>query len=426
MNVNGNLDISQIGNLHFILELGHGRSLLDIKTSGMDHTGLLGNTLGEDLIKTYPVLMGLTIKGQTGFHINVMTDNMREWFLKGTLHSSVPLISLPALDLTISDLNMDLPFDLASPSCLWNSPQEEQEGTISIRDISWDKRSFKDIDLHPLFSLNRFRIKDPISLKIWGGKVSLANIRGEDIASQEASFYASIRIKGLNLENIFEGSGFLLPGILDGEILHMRYKMDRLDLDGSLDAEVLGGIVSASGLYMENPFNTARRFGGNIFWEGIQLEHLTQKIPIGKMSGVIRGFLTGLVIEYGQPSKFLFEVETVKRKGIKQKISVDAIKNLSLIGTGSSGVRTVLNSGLNRFFSYYPYSKIGLQCKLENDLFTLRGLIRKGGQEFLIRKGLFRGIDMVNQNPNNIIRFKDMKERINRIFQEREKAVRVN
>jgi hypothetical protein len=133
------------------------------------------------------------------------------------------------------------------------------------------------------------------------------------------------------------------------------------------------------------------------------------------MTGMIQGSLRNLEIEYGQPSRFVLDVESVKTEGVKQKISVDAVQNISILGTGSEGMTAVLSSGIKRFFKEYPYSRIGIQCTLENDKFSVRGKIHEGGTEYLVRRAFLRGIDVVNQNPQNEISFKDMQERIKRI-----------
>jgi hypothetical protein len=149
-------------------------------------------------------------------------------------------------------------------------------------------------------------------------------------------------------------------------------------------------------------------------FEGINLEKVTKKIKIGAMTGVVRGSLKNFEIEYGQPSYFILDVDSVKTKGIKQEISVDAINNISILGTGL-GFGGILNAGIRRFFSEYPYSRIGIQCTLKNDNFSIRGKIREGGKEYLVRRSFLRGVDVINQNPRNVISFKDMQERIRRI-----------
>ena len=83
-----------------------------------------------------------------------------------------------------------------------------------------------------------------------------------------------------------------------------------------------------------------------------------------------------------------------------------------------TGAATALDRGITRFFKYYPYSRIGIRCVLRNDQFTVRGTIHEGGTEYLVRRGFLRGVDVINQNPDNIISFKDMQERIGRLGRE--------
>jgi hypothetical protein len=52
---------------------------------------------------------------------------------------------------------------------------------------------------------------------------------------------------------------------------------------------------------------------------------------------------------------------------------------------------------------------------LINDQFSINGTIHDGGKEYLVRRGFLRGVDVVNQNPENVISFRDMAERIRRI-----------
>jgi hypothetical protein len=75
-----------------------------------------------------------------------------------------------------------------------------------------------------------------------------------------------------------------------------------------------------------------------------------------------------------------------------------------------------MNTWITQMFKKYPYSRIGLRSVLRNDQFSVRGTIFEGGKEYLVRRGLLRGVDVVNQNPENVISFRDMAERINRVW----------
>jgi hypothetical protein len=52
---------------------------------------------------------------------------------------------------------------------------------------------------------------------------------------------------------------------------------------------------------------------------------------------------------------------------------------------------------------------------LRNDRLTIRGTIHDGGKEYLVRRGFLRGVDVINQNPDNVISWRDLQERVGRI-----------
>jgi hypothetical protein len=184
--------------------------------------------------------------------------------------------------------------------------------------------------------------------------------------------------------------------------------------------------VEVTNLFSENLFSEARKVGFDLFFRDVDLEEVTRKVALGKMTGIIKGSIANFVMEHGQPACFFLDVESDPTKKVSQVISVDAVENLSILGTGSSAISAVLNSGMQRFFKEYPYSKIGLLCTLENDTFSVRGKIREGGQEYLVRRGWLRGIDVIIQNPDNSISFGDMAERIGRIFRTKQEPKKVS
>ena len=78
----------------------------------------------------------------------------------------------------------------------------------------------------------------------------------------------------------------------------------------------------------------------------------------------------------------------------------------------SSGIRTPMTP----FIKKYPYSKLGIYCKLKNDMFTLRGTAEEGSSRYLIKRGFLRGINVINHNPDIRIPWKNMVNRIRAII----------
>jgi hypothetical protein len=181
-----------------------------------------------------------------------------------------------------------------------------------------------------------------------------------------------------------------------------------------LKAEIFGGEIILSDLSGTGIFTAAPVFRVDTRFNALNLAELTTDTPFGKIEGILEGHVKGLDVAYGQPQRFDLLFETVKKKGIPQKISVKAVDNIARIGGGQSpfmGFTGLITS----FFKEFPYDKIGIRASLENDLFRINGTIREEGVEYLVRRAGLSGVNIVNQNPDNRIRFKDMVKRIKRV-----------
>ena len=129
---------------------------------------------------------------------------------------------------------------------------------------------------------------------------------------------------------------------------------------------------------------------------------------------MLKGHVKDLEIAFGQAQRFDLLLETVRKKGVPQKISVRAVDNIAFIGGGQSPFVGFAGS-LASLFRNFPYEQIGIRASLGNDVFRINGTIREGGMEYLVKRGGLSGVNVVNQNPDNRISFKDMVKRIKRV-----------
>jgi hypothetical protein len=169
---------------------------------------------------------------------------------------------------------------------------------------------------------------------------------------------------------------------------------------------------------VERPFSPGREIGADVIVERIDLERFSALLGVGRITGRLSGSMLDLRVAYGQPVAFHLKMESVPTKGVSQSVSLKAVESISLISTGSalSGMGI---SMMATFFREFPYEKIGFECGLKNDVFTVRGLIHEDGVEYLVKRRFFSGIDVVNGNPDNRIGFSDMLERAKRVTGER-------
>ena len=71
----------------------------------------------------------------------------------------------------------------------------------------------------------------------------------------------------------------------------------------------------------------------------------------------------------------------------KCRISQRAVQNLSSIGGTGGGVASALQTGFLRFFDTFRYARLGIACRLENDVCAMSGVEPAGGGGFYIVKG---------------------------------------
>jgi hypothetical protein len=143
---------------------------------------------------------------------------------------------------------------------------------------------------------------------------------------------------------------------------------------------------------------------------------LTGDTPFGRIDGTMNGYIRNLEIAGSQPQHFDMLLET-EQGSENQRISIKAVENISRIGAGESPF-SGFGGVLTTFFKTLGYKKIGIRASLNNDYFTISGTIKEDGTEYIMKRGGISGVNIVNRNPDNRIRFKDMVNRIKRVVTE--------
>ena len=340
-----------------------------------------------------------------------LNGSNREYGIQGRVRGSDLDFELrdPGIHFQISQL--DLPVRWGSSLSPGPMDPDLPEGRVQIRDIRtpWSSIPFLEIPVSADFK--GYRILEPLTVPLWGG---VGTARGIiiDGSDDRPSLRAEVNLKELDLSAILPDRG--IEGKLAGDLGTVSLNAARASASGALTAQVFEGTVTARDLNLVLPFSVERRFQGNVLLDHINLEPLTRVFSFGKISGFVQGTIEHLSIGRGYPERFHLTLKTQEVAGVPKKINVQAIENVSLLGTGW-GELGGLRSGINRWFQEYPYREIGLTCTLAEGRVSLRGTIYEEDLEFLVRKPGLIGIDVINRNPENEIDFSDMLERIRRM-----------
>jgi hypothetical protein len=166
----------------------------------------------------------------------------------------------------------------------------------------------------------------------------------------------------------------------------LRYHDDRLELGGGLMLNVFDGTINVTGLGIERPFDIAPVLVADIALSNLDLKLLTSTFDFGEISGRLSGAIKALRLLAWSPVAFDAELHALDGGTISQR----AVKNLSSVGGG--GIAAGLQASVMRLFDSFGYSRLGLRCRLDNNVCHMSGL-DSAGQGYSIVEG--RGLPRI-------------------------------
>jgi len=386
---------------------------MDLQVPGIDNRKAYDFFIRETFQAQVPLLSRLGVDGKSAVRLSLKGTPER-FTAHGHIQVTDMNINEKGTTKAVSGIQMDLPVDIEYPAASLKK-DEWPFGSLKVAGVSWAAVNLKNIELYPAIRMNTFVIKDDISIPIMGGDVILKNISYGDIFSAQRKLGLAADIKNLDLGRM--SVAFELPrfsGSLSGAIPRIILEQDRLLTEGQVNLDIFGGNMKVDNLSMDNVFSPIASLKTDIELDGIHLEQLTGTFDFGNISGVIRGKIRDLVIVKGQAERFAASMESYKQKGVSQRISVEALKKISILGTGASP--SILDRGIYRFFRDYRYDKLGFRASLKNDNLLLLGIENEGTKGYLVKGGFLPPkVDVINYTHN--ISFKEMVSRLKRIKQ---------
>jgi hypothetical protein len=230
------------------------------------------------------------------------------------------------------------------------------------------------------------RAPGEVAVPLMGGRMAFRDLR---IRPPSGGAGADIRF-GLALDGIDVGrvsKALGLPafqGRLSGSIPQARYANERVDFDGGLAMRLFDGRVEVSSLALERPFGTAPSLSADIAFDDLDLLRLTEVLGFGSITGRLDGRILGLRLVDWTPVAFDARLVTDPAPGVRQRISQTAVQNISSVGDAS--FVSSLQGRLIGLFDDFGYRRIGIGCRLANEVCSMSGLY-SGGNAFTIVEG---------------------------------------
>ena len=239
-----------------------------------------------------------------------------------------------------------------------------------------------------------FALRKPTRVPVFDGAIAIRALTIDAIGTPKLALTFDGDIEPISMPRFASAFGWPeFAGQLAGRVPRVEFKDNVLTFGGDVEAQVFGGRIVASGLRLQDPLGSWPKLFADVRIERLDLALVTNTFSIGSITGRLDGALKGLELFNWSPVAFDAFLQTPAGDRSSHRISARAVGNLANIGGGGGGVRTALESGVFRMFDEYNYDRIGIRCRLANDVCTMSG-IEPAGIGYFILKG--RGVPHIN------------------------------
>ena len=257
--------------------------------------------------------------------------------------------------------------------------------------VSWNSAAVYGIGLGPAKAAFRsangeFRLDAPTTFAVLDGNLSLSHFRWQaPTPTTSTRIDLGLEMTALDLASLSQRLGWPpFTGQLGGSIPAAHYQDNVLSLDGGLRMDLFGGHVRIDHLVMERPFGVAPTLSGDVAIQDIDMEPMTRVFGFGWISGRLDGRIDHLRLVDWSPSAFDAWLETDRGWKGKRRISQRAVNDISSVG--GSGLGGGLQARAMKIFEDFGYDRIGVGCKLADNVCRMSGL-GSAGDGYIIVAG---------------------------------------
>jgi hypothetical protein len=229
-------------------------------------------------------------------------------------------------------------------------------------------------------SQGEMRLRDDVRIPVLGGTLGFDHVTFRPPSGDAgADIRFGLQLDRLDIGQLAKALDWpAFKGELSGRIPDAHYAGERLAFDGGLTMRLFGGTVQASSLAMERPFGVAPSLTADLLIDNVDLLALTGVFDFGSITGRLAGRIDQLRLVDWTATAFDAELHTMSVRGVPRRISQRAVQNISSVGDTS--FTSTLQSQLIGLFKDFGYSRIGISCRLENEVCVMDGLHANGSK----------------------------------------------
>lgn len=259
--------------------------------------------------------------------------------------------------------------------------------------LAWDSASLWGIEFGataiPFSTTGRhFRLLEPLLLPVFDGGLAIETLRVRHAGTEQMYVRFDATVRPISVAPLARAFGWPeFEGTLAGSIPDLQWAQGVVTLGGNLEATVFDGSIVVRDLQLRDPLGKFPRLFAGVDVKDLDLALVTSTFSFGMITGRLSGEVRDLETFAWVPESFDARFYTPPGDRSRHRISQRAVQNLSSIGGGTGGsVAAALQGGFLKFFDDFGYDRLGLSCRLVNDVCTMGG-IQPAATGFYIVKG---------------------------------------
>jgi hypothetical protein len=248
------------------------------------------------------------------------------------------------------------------------------------------------------------------NIPVLDGTVSLQDVSAALLNGQWHGHFAA-RLAPISMAEFSHAVGWpRMEGKLAASIPLVTYSAGTMAMDGNMQFDVFDGRVTVGKLTVDQALGLAPRLKADIEMRNLDLGLLTSTFSFGDMKGRLDGDVLGMELSSWKPVKFDASFRS-SPGNYPRKISQRAVENISALG--GAGAAAAIQRSFLRFLNEFNYAKLGISCKLRNDVCAMDGVEKTQGGYVIVKGSGIPAITVLGYNRS--VSWKELLERVQRI-----------
>lgn len=400
----GHLTLNKIGKADFDGDMS-------LKTYGFDSINADFREL--DLAKAYPVLFKPFLEDTAFDHTEIAGTASLKIIRRDKQYKS---FHIKLHDVDIDDKNGKFAFYKVNADMPWDYDE--------AKSVAFNYQNGRLLNV-PLgktelqAEVNRYSVTSPkLTMPILDGGLELSGVSAARIGKQWY-WHLAANILPISMPQLSTALNWpQMQGKVGATIPQVTYSGGILTVNGEMLFDVFSGTARVTNLTMHNPLSNEPLLHADMTLRNLDLDDLTRTYSFGAIEGKLDGDIANLEMDNWEIVKL--DAKLYNSPGrYRKKISQRAVENISSLG--GAGAVAALQRSFLRFFKNFNYSKIGLSCRLQNDVCKMDG-VESTDAGYTIVKG--SGIPAISvMGYNHSVAWSDLIARIKRITDENTKAI---